>query len=141
MKSSGGTDEYRRERRRLGAVFRREAHLRGISFRDLAEAAQVHYNSVYRLLSGEDARLSSYQHLAQSLGLKLALLDLDEVLQAPQGFDVVCPACNQSNAVAAGDDSGWCVCACGERLRVLKVVSYTARLENKYERSKRESDD
>lgn len=134
-------DSFRRERRRLSSVFRREALRRGISFRELSEEAGIHYNSVYRVVSGEDARISSYQHLAQSLGLKLALLDEQEVLQPPSGIKVECPACQQSLSIEGGDDSGWHLCACGERLRVQKVVSYAARLENKYERSKRESDD
>lgn len=103
--------------------------------------AGVHYNSIYRVLSGEDARISSYQHLALSLGMKVALLETEELLQTPKGVEVACPACAKVQAIAAGDDSGWCVCAsCGERMRVLKVVSYTARPENKYERNKREEE-
>ena len=142
MKSSGGNDEFRRARRKLSAIFRSETHLRGINARQLSEMAEVHYNSVYRVLSGEDAYLSSYQRMARSLGLKLSLQDEDELLQTPQDVQVACPQCGQVQVINGSDESGWCVCAgCGTRMRVLKVVSYTARLETAYERGKYADDD
>lgn len=142
MPKSGGSDEFRRERRKLAAIFRKEAHLRGISSKALSEMAEVHYNSVYRVLSGEDAYISSYQRMARSLGLKLALQDEDEVLQTPQDVQVACPQCAQVQVINGSDESGWCVCAgCGTRMRVLKVVTYTARQETAYERGKYSDDD
>lgn len=142
MKPTGGLDEFRRMRRKLAAIFRRETHLRGITARQLSEMAEVHYNSVYRVLSGEDAYISSYQRMARSLGLKLALQDEDELLQTPQDVQVACPQCHQMQVIEGSDESGWCVCAgCETRMRVLKVVTYTARQETAYERGKYADDD
>jgi ribosomal protein S27AE len=124
-----GDDVLRRERRRIGATLRREMRARELRTVHSNEQLGLHKNSVYRLFTGEDGFISSYQRLAHALGMRLALLETDDVLPPLETKEFQCPKCGEKVVLAPEDESGRTTCSCGAYLRVKKVVRYVARVE------------
>lgn len=124
------SDDLRRERRRLVGVFRRELRAREMRVSHASRLLGIHKNSIYRLMLGEDGRLSSYQRVARALGLRIEVVNAEDVLQLPEGASIQCPKCETTTQLPPGDDSGRTVCpSCQTALRVKKVVSYVARVD------------
>lgn len=89
---------------------------------------EIHKNSVYRMLIGEDVRISTYQKVARALGLRLEVADSEWVQSVPVSARVRCPACGDYSTLPPAHDSGRFTCPkCNSRLRIKKVVRYVAR--------------